>query len=107
MAKKQQQAASSKPAKASASRYWSDEVTRHSHALDLEPDVFTLDDPAEIARSLKRSAEESTARKASPFQAAMSILNFYINRAGKNLPDERRRVLQNAKTELRKAFGRA
>jgi Protein of unknown function (DUF3175) len=89
-----------------ASRRWSAEVTRHSDALDLEPGVFTHDDPREIALSLKRSAEASARRKGTPFQSAMSMLNFYINRAGKDLPDHRREVLECAKTELRKAFGR-
>lgn len=87
--------------------YWSNEVTRHSNALDLEPGVFTHDDPEEIAQSLKRSAEASTRRKAAPFRSAMSMLTFYINRAGKDLTPERRRVLEAAKDELRKAFGRA
>jgi len=82
-------------------------VTRHSNALDLEAGVFTWDDPGKIARSLKRSAEESERRKASPFRSAMSMLIFYINRAGKNLPEARRKVLEHAKDELRKAFGRA
>jgi hypothetical protein len=90
-----------------AAVYWSGEVTRHSNALDLEQGVFTWDDPAKIARSLKRSAEESERRKASPFRSAMSMLIFYINRAGKNLPEARRKVLEQAKDELRKAFGRA
>jgi len=83
---------------------WSDEVNRHSDALDLEPEVFRSDDPAEIARSLKRSAEHSHRRKSSPFRSAMSMLTFYINRAGKNLPEARKRVLEDAKDELRKAF---
>ncbi|MDJ0449183.1 DUF3175 domain-containing protein [Methylocystis sp. JR02] len=86
--------------------YWSNEVTRHSNALDLEPGVFTHDDPEEIAQSLKRSAEASTRRKTTPFRSAMSMLTFYINRAGKDLAPERRRVLEAAKDELRKAFGR-
>lgn len=88
-------------------RYWSGDVTRRSNALDLEEGVFTLDDPREIARSLKRSAEASQRRKSTPFRSAMSMLTFYINRAGKDLPDERRRVLELAKEELRKEFGRA
>lgn len=87
--------------------YWSQEVTRGSNALDLEAGVFTLDDPKEIALSLKRSAEASERRKTTPFRSAMSMLTFYINRAGRDLPDERRRVLEAAKSELRKAFGRA
>lgn len=86
---------------------WSQEVTRHSRSLDLEAGVFTWDDPEEIAHSLKRSAEASTRRKATPFRAAMSMLTFYINRAGRDLPEQRRRVLEAAKGELRKAFGRA
>ena len=87
-------------------KYWSGEVTKHSIALDLEEGVFTWDDPKKIAASLKRSAEESIRRKAAPFQSAMSMLNFYINRAGKNLPVERKIILEQAKTELRKMFGR-
>jgi phosphoenolpyruvate carboxylase len=85
---------------------WSQDVTEHSDALDLERDVFTLDDPKEIAASLKRSAEQSHRRKSEPYRSAMSMLTFYINRAGSNLPGKRRRVLERAKTELRKAFGR-
>lgn len=85
---------------------WSAEVSRRSNALDLEPGVFTRDDPREIALSLKRSAEESARRKATPFRSAMSMLTFYINRAGRDLPADRRRVLEQAKAELRKAFGR-
>jgi hypothetical protein len=85
---------------------WSQEVTEHSNALDLEEGVFTWDDPARIARSLKRSAESSKRRKGSPYQSAMSMLTFYINRAGDGLPDKQRNVLEAAKDELRKAFGR-
>jgi hypothetical protein len=94
-------------AHATKKAYWSSEVTRHSNALDLEAGVFTLEDPREIAMSLKRSAEASVRRKALPFRSAMSMLTFYINRAGKDLPKERRRVLEQAKSELRKAFGRS
>jgi hypothetical protein len=83
---------------------WSQEVTRHSNALDLEPGVFTFDDPKAIAQSLKRSAEASSRRKSTPYRSAMSMLTFYINRAGKDLPAERRRVLEAAKGELRRAF---
>ncbi len=86
---------------------WSGEVARHSNALDLESGVFTWDDPARIARSLKRSAEQSVRRKSTPFRSAMSMLTFYVNRAGKELSEERRKVLEQAKDELRKAFGRA
>lgn len=88
-------------------RYWSAEVTKHSIALDLEEGVFTWDDPKRIAASLKRSAEESLRRKAkNPYQSAMSMLNFYINRAGKSLKPEKRKILEEAKNELRKLFGR-
>jgi hypothetical protein len=91
---------------ADQTKFWSSEVTRRSDALDLEENVFTLDDPAAIARSLKRSAEASGRRKSAPFRSAMSMLTFYINRAGKGLPEDRKRVLERAKGELRKAFGR-
>ena len=86
--------------------YWSGRVTRESHALDLEEGVFTWKDPRRIARSLKRSAEASTRRKAPPFRSAMSMLVFYINRAGKNLDDEQRAILEQAKDELRKLYGK-
>lgn len=81
-------------------------MTKHSFALDLEEGVFTWDDPHKIAFSLKRSAENSVRRKTLPFQSAMSMLNFYINRAGKNMKPERKRILEKAKDELRKVFGR-
>jgi hypothetical protein len=87
-------------------KYWSQRVTETSNALDLESGVFTWSSPAAIARSLKRSAELSTRRKAGAFQSAMSMLNFYINRAGRNLSPKRRRILERAKDELRNAFGR-
>ena len=87
-------------------RYWSDYVTKYSDALDLEDGVFTLKDPKRIARSLKRSAEQSFRRKAGPFQSAMSMLNFYINRAGKSLPKKQKKILEQAKIELRKLFKR-
>ncbi len=85
---------------------WSGEVTKHSIALDLEEGVFTWNDPKKIAASLEQSAENSTRRKGTPYQSAMSMLNFYINRAGKKLPEERKRILEQAKIELRKLFGR-
>ncbi|KKU03838.1 MAG: hypothetical protein UX88_C0026G0010 [Candidatus Woesebacteria bacterium GW2011_GWC2_47_16] len=85
-------------------KYWSGEVTKHSIALDLEKGVFTWNDPKKIALSLKKSSEASFRKKAGPFQSAMSMLNFYINRAGKNLPASRRKLLEQAKIELRKAF---
>jgi hypothetical protein len=87
-------------------KYWSADVTRNSDALDLEPDVFNKSKPADIAQSLKRSAEHSHRRKTSPFRSAMSMLTFYINRAGKNLPESRLKTLNRAKVELRKAFGK-
>lgn len=87
-------------------RLWSKHVTETSDALDLEPDVFKSNDPAKIAASLKRSAERSRRRKSSPFRSAMSMLVFYLNRAGTNLPASRRRVLEQAKGELRRLFGR-
>jgi hypothetical protein len=85
---------------------WSARVTRESDALDLEGGVFTQRDQKRIAASLKRSAERSRRRKADPYRSALSMLTFYINRAGKNLPASRRKVLQRAKGELRKQFGR-
>ncbi|MBD8078179.1 DUF3175 domain-containing protein [Cellulosimicrobium arenosum] len=85
---------------------WSQDVTEHSDALDLEDDVFTWDDPARIAASLKESAESSGRRKGTPYQSAMSMLTFYVNRAGKNLPQQQLDVLERAKDELRTLFGR-
>jgi uncharacterized protein DUF3175 len=99
-------AARAKRAAGAKRRYWSGEVTRNSNALDLHPKVFARGTARGIALSLKRSAERSTRRKTTPFQSAMSMLNFYINRAGKALPARQRDVLERAKTELRKAFGR-
>ena len=88
-------------------RRWSQRVTETSNALDLEPGVFTFSSPRRIAASLKRSAESSARRKASPFQSAMSMLNFYMNRAGRALPEKQKRVLAKAKDELRRLFGKA
>ena len=85
---------------------WSQQVTESSDALDLEPGVFTFDDPRRIAESLKRSAEHSRRRKADPFRSAMSMLSFYINRAGRKLPKTQRNRLEKAKDELRELFGR-
>ena len=90
----------------STSRRWSRAVTERSDALDLKHGVFTWSDPKRIARSLKRSAESSKRRKADPYRSALSMLTFYINRAGKKLPASRRRTLMRAKDELRKQFGR-
>jgi hypothetical protein len=90
-----------------AQRKWSQEVTEHSDALDLKENVFESKDPEKIAKSLKHSAEASHRRKSSPFRSAMSMLTFYINRAGKNLPKGQKQVLEEAKDELRKEFGRS
>lgn len=87
-------------------RRWSARVTRESNALDLDRSVFTWKDPRRIARSLKRSAEHTHRRKSDPYRSAMSMLTFYINRAGTNLSASQRRVLERAKGELRHAFGR-
>ncbi len=89
-----------------AVRKWSARVTRESDALDLAPNLFESKSPKRIAQSLKASAERSKRRKSSPFRSAMSMLTFYLNRAGKNLPAARRRTIERAKSELRKAFGR-
>ena len=89
-----------------SSAKWSARVARDSDALDLEEGVFSWDDPVRIAQSLKRSADASTRRKAEPFQSAMSMLNFYINRAGKNLNHDRKLILERAKGELRALYGR-
>ena len=85
---------------------WSQKVTESSNALDLEAGVFALDDPRQIARSLKRSAERSERRKAGPFRSAMSMLTFYVNRAGANLTAAQRRKLEQAKDALRALYGR-
>jgi len=90
--------------KKSKKKYWSGEVTKKSNALDLEYGVFTWNNPRKIAQSLKMSAELSERRKGTPFQSAMSMLNFYINRAGRNLNPERKKILNQAKDELRKIF---
>ena len=95
-----------KSAPGKAARYWSARVTKESDALDLEGGVFSLKDPKRIAASLKRSAESSRRRKAEPYRSALSMLVFYINRAGKKLPASRRRTLERAKSELRRQFGR-
>jgi hypothetical protein len=89
-----------------STRRWSARVTRTSNALDLDRGVFTWTDPRRIARSLKRSATQSKRRKADPYRSALSMLTFYLNRAGKNLPAGQRKTLQRAKTELREVFGR-
>jgi uncharacterized protein DUF3175 len=88
------------------SKRWSADVTEHSDALDLDRSVFTWKDPHRIALSLKHSAEESHRRKSDPYRSAMSMLTFYINRAGDNLGAAQHRVLERAKDELRRAFGK-
>ena len=105
MAPTRDRAVSDKPVPARP-RSWSREVDRSSFALDLEAGVFTWDDPRAIARSLRDSAESSTRRKGTPFGSAMSMLNYYINRCGRNLPPARRATLEAAKQELRALYGR-
>lgn len=90
----------------SPSKRWSQRVTQESDALDLKQGVFTLRDPKRIAASLKRSAERSSRRKAGAYRSALSMLTFYINRAGKTLPKTQRDRLQRAKTELKRVFGK-
>ena len=92
--------------KQAASKKWSHHVMETSDALDLQSGIFKSKDPKKIARSLKRSAEKSKRRKGTPFQSAMSMLNFYINRAGKHLTAKEKQPLEKAKPELRKLFGR-
>ena len=93
--------------KTPSSDHWSAKVTRESDALDLEEGVFTWKDPKKIALSLKQSADISTRRKSAPFRSAMSMLVFYINRAGKNLNENQKNILQQAKEELRKLYGKS
>lgn len=92
--------------KGATSKRWSQRVTKHSNALDLKQRVFTLHDPKKIAASLKRSAERSTRRKTNPYRSALSMLTFYINRAGKTLPKTQRERLERAKGELKRQFHR-
>ncbi|HEX5180923.1 MAG TPA: DUF3175 domain-containing protein [Gemmatimonadaceae bacterium] len=96
----------SNPRRRPANKRWSGYVTKHSNALDLDRSVFTWKDPHRIARSLKRSADRSHRRKSDPYRSAMSMLTFYINRAGKNLGARQKGVLERAKTELRKLYKR-
>jgi len=96
----------SRKSKSSPSARWSGKVTKESNALDLEEGLFTWTDPKKIALSLKQSANSSTRRKALPFRSAMSMLVFYINRAGKNLNKDRLRILEQAKEELRLLYGK-
>jgi len=97
---------SQKQGRQAAAKRWSQDVTEHSKALALKQGVFTLKDPKKIAASLKRSAEASTRRKSDPYRSAMSMLTFYINRAGKNLAKVDRDRLEEAKRQLRKAFNK-
>ena len=92
--------------KATSPKRWSQRVTQRSDALDLKRGVFTVHDPKKIAASLKRSAEHSSRRKAGAYRSALSMLTFYINRAGKTLPKTQRERLERAKVELKRAFGR-
>lgn len=94
-------------AAASNGRRWSGRVTRASNALDLVEGVFALDSPKKIAASLKRSADKSNRRRSEPYRSAMSMVTFFINRAGRSLSARRRRILERAKIELRRQFGRA
>ena len=105
-ARKSKKKKNKKKKKDRGGKRWSAKVTKQSNALDLKKDVFSGDDPEEIAASLKRSAERSRRRKSSPYRSAMSMLTFYINRAGKALPARRKRILERAKDALRKKFGR-
>jgi hypothetical protein len=98
--------AGSKGGSANSSRKWSHHVMETSDAMDVEHDIFRTGSAESIAQSLKRSSTKSRRRKGTPFQSAMSMLNFYINRAGRNLPKTRRETLQQAKRKLREAFGR-
>ncbi|MGV7243456.1 DUF3175 domain-containing protein [uncultured Caballeronia sp.] len=100
-----QKHARAKP-KPSGSKRWSRHVMETSDAMDIKRDIFKEGNAQEIADSLKKSSTRSNRRKGTPFQSAMSMLNFYINRAGRNLPKSRRTVLDNAKKKLREAFGR-
>jgi len=96
-----------KTASRQSGRRWSRYVTERSDALKLEKGVFSQKDPKRIAASLKRSAERSKRRKSDPYRSAMSMLTFYINRAGKNLPASRKKMLMRAKEELRRQFRKA
>jgi uncharacterized protein DUF3175 len=98
--------ASVKTAKKASPKKWSKKVTERSDAMDLEQDIFKSKDPTKIAASVKRSAEKSKRKKAGPFQSAMSMINFYENRAGDNLSASQKKVLDKSKNELRKLFGR-
>jgi hypothetical protein len=96
----------SSSSKKAAPKKWSKNVTEHSNAMDLEKDIFKLKDPKKIAASVKKSAEKSKRKKAGPFQSAMSMINFYENRGGKNIPASQKKVLDKSKDQLRKLYGR-
>jgi hypothetical protein len=106
MAKRRQKSTARRGKARKSPRRWSARVTRESDALDLKKGVFSKRSSKAIALSLKRSAERSRRRKSDPYRSAMSMLTFYINRAGKNLPAGRKKILNRAKGELREAFGR-
>ena len=106
MAKTARRKAGSPTSRGRTGKRWSQRVTETSDALDLKKGVFSLKDAKKIAASLKRSAQHSRRRKSDPYRSAMSMLTFYMNRAGKNLPASRKRILAKAKDELRAAFGR-
>jgi hypothetical protein len=103
---KTEQTRKTAPDRKATTKRWSQRVTRESDALDLKRGVFTLRDPRRIAASLKRSAERSSRRKAGAYRSALSMLTFYINRAGKTLPKTQRERLERAKDELKRQFGR-
>jgi len=92
--------------KAAPKKRWSAKVTKESDAMDLEQDIFKSTDPKKIAESVKESAEKSKRKKAGPFQSAMSMINFYENRGGKNISAAQKKILDQSKQELRKLFGR-
>jgi hypothetical protein len=94
-----------KPKTKTKTKKWSGRVTATSNAMDIAPDTFTSKDPKHIARAVEHDAEKSTRRKSSPYRSAMSMLTFYINRAGTNLSPKQRRVLEDAKDVLREEFG--
>jgi hypothetical protein len=106
MTEKKTAAKEKKPAKKSAPKKWSRGITETSNAMDLEKNIFKSRDPKKIAASVKRSAEQSKRKKAGPFQSAMSMINFYENRGGKNITAAQKKVLDKSKKELRNLFGR-
>src|SRR5688572_1162714 len=105
-ARRRASAARKEASRRAAPKRWLQRVTKESDALDLKRGVFKLSDPRKIATSLKRSAEHSARRKTGAYRSALSMLTFYINRAGKTLPQTQRRRLERAKVELKRAFGK-